>query len=150
MLHALLLVHVAATWYMVGLCWLIQRVQYPLLARVGRDAFVGYEHAHVERITPVVAPPMAIELASGLALLAWSPGLGGSGFAISMLLLAAIWLSTLCVQVPLHRALSQRFDPDTHLRLVRTNWLRTTAWSARGLIVLGVLWEVLASGTSPA
>ena len=65
----LLLLHVASTWYLVGLCWLVQRVQYPLMAGVGIDSFARYEQAHVARIGPVVAPMMLIELATGLLLL---------------------------------------------------------------------------------
>ena len=64
MIETLMLFHVAATWYLVGLCWLVQRVQYPLMRAVGESRFVEYERMHVRRITPVVAPPMLIELAT--------------------------------------------------------------------------------------
>ena len=33
----LTVIHFAATWYLVGLCWLVQRVQYPLMAGVGAE-----------------------------------------------------------------------------------------------------------------
>jgi len=36
---AMLLLHLAATWYLVGLCWLVQRVQYPLMRLVGPASF---------------------------------------------------------------------------------------------------------------
>ena len=47
---ALLIVHFAATWYLAGLCWLVQRVQYPLMAQVGLDHFRAYEAAHPVRL----------------------------------------------------------------------------------------------------
>lgn len=131
--------HFAATWSMVGLCWLVQRVQYPLMAEVGRGAFPGYEAGHVARIGPVVAPLMLAELVTGAAL--W---LGGDAtfrrpaFTVSMLLLGIVWLSTFLVQVPLHDALGAGFDAEVHADLVRTNWVRTLAWSARGML-LGIL-----------
>lgn len=141
----LLVIQVAATWYLVGLCWLVQRVQYPLMARVGVDHFVGYESAHVARITPVVGPPMLLEAGSAVAL--W---LGGGAIAASPIylatlpLLALVWLSTAFVQVPLHRKLSLAFDARAHASLVRSNWIRTAAWTLRGVLLLGVLWNGVA------
>ncbi|MDC1295830.1 hypothetical protein N8077_05815, partial [Myxococcota bacterium] len=65
MIQLLFVIHFAATWYLVGLCWLVQRVQYPLMDRVGAGNFVAYEGGHVSRIGLVVAPMMLVELASG-------------------------------------------------------------------------------------
>jgi hypothetical protein len=136
----LLLTHLAATWYLVGLCWLVQRVQYPLMALVGRASFPIYEAAHVDRIGPVVAPVMLVELVSGGLL--WA--IGGEAFrhpifVAALTLIAVIWLSTFIVQVPLHDLLGRGFDPDHHAALVRTNWIRTLVWSARGVLLLGWL-----------
>ena len=50
------LVHAAATWFLVGLIWIIQVVHYPLFARVGEDGFVAYEAAHTRLISLVVGP----------------------------------------------------------------------------------------------
>ena len=40
------------------------------------------------------------------------------------------------VQVPLHRRLQGGFDAAAHRRLVRTNWLRTAAWTLRAALAL--------------
>ena len=137
----LFLVHFASTWYLVGLCWLVQRVQYPLMSLVGRDSFTHFEAAHVARIGPVVAPMMLIELGSGLLL--WM--FGGEAFRcplflVALGLLGSIWLSTFLVQVPLHGTLGRGFDAAAYGSLVRTNWIRTLAWSARGLLLFWMLW----------
>jgi len=137
MTSLLLTIHFAATWYLVGLCWLVQRVQYPLMSTVGREAFVAYEAGHVSRIGPVVAPMMIVELATGLLLLA----IGGQEFRrptflVALALLVALWLSTFLIQVPLHASLRAEFDVRAHAALVRTNWIRTIAWSLRGAILL--------------
>ena len=63
----------SANRYLIGLCWLVQRVQYPLMARVGADEFPFFEAGHVGRIGPVVAPMMLLELGTGLALW-WTGG----------------------------------------------------------------------------
>lgn len=143
----ILLVHFSATWYLVGLCWLVQRVQYPLMELVGLENFSAYEGAHVARIGPVVAPMMVIEL--GTAVLLWATGnelARRPVFIVATLLLVVIWLSTFLIQVPLHDALRGGFDVDAHATLVRTNWIRTLAWSARGLLLFGMLASMLAGG----
>lgn len=143
MTKALFLIQFAATWYLVGLCWLVQRVQYPLMDLVGRTQFSAYEQAHVTRIGPVVAPVMIVEAATGLAVLA----LGGAAFrsasyGATLGLLTLVWLSTFLVQVPLHGALADGFDPTSHSSLVATNWIRTIAWTARGVLLAWMLWAV--------
>ena len=137
------LIHFAATWYLVGLCWLVQRVQYPLMDRVGVEGYPAYEQAHVTRIGPVVAPMMLLELGTALLLLAG----GGDAFRrpaflLSVGILALIWASTFLVQVPLHNTLVGGFDAGAHDSLVRTNWVRTIGWSARGLLVAWIAYEM--------
>jgi len=146
----LFVLHFAATWYMIGLCWLVQRVQYPLMAEVGRGAFSGYEAGHVARIGPVVAPVMIVELATaGLLWLVGGESFRRPLFVTSMVLLGVVWISTFLVQVPLHDALGAGFDVEKHATLVRTNWIRTLAWSVRG-VMLGVLLVSILRASSSA
>jgi hypothetical protein len=112
-------------------------VHYPLFARIGTGEFAGYERVHSASTTWVVAPPMLLEAITALLLLWFRPaGLSNVQCAISLTLLGVIWLSTLFLQVPCHELLSTGFDTHVHQRLVSTNWLRTAAWSLRGLLVL--------------
>ena len=144
MTSLLLLVHFASTWYLVGLCWLVQRVQYPLMSSVGAEAFVAYEQTHVSRIGPVVGPMMVIELATGVLL--WMTGgetFRRPVFLVAGGLLAVIWLSTFLIQVPLHDVLAGGFDSNAHASLVRTNWIRTLAWTARGSLLFWMLATML-------
>ena len=138
--HAILLVHAAATLFMTGLIWFVQVVHYPLFAHVGREALSDYARRHARLTTFIVAPAMSIELLSAVAVVALRPGdvpwwLGGIGGG----LLAAIWLSTAFLQVPLHGSL-QRNDAAAIRKLVASNWLRTSAWSARAIVALALLW----------
>jgi hypothetical protein len=139
----LFLSHAAATWYMTGLIWFVQVVHYPLFAAVGRQAFSTYEQRHTSRTTWVVAPPMLVEAATAV-LLFWlrPPGVSDWQLWTGVILVAAIWLSTALLQVPGHQALSNGFDAVVHHRLVSTNWIRTVAWSLRGLLVLWMAWAV--------
>jgi hypothetical protein len=132
----ILLVHAAVTLFMAGLIWFVQIVHYPLFARVGHAGFPEYERWHARRTGWVVAGPMLAELAAAVTII-WC--IGGALAWIGAGLLAVIWFSTWCWQVPAHRRLEAEFDPAAHRRLVRTNWVRTVAWSARGVIALALL-----------
>jgi hypothetical protein len=129
--------HLAATLMMVGVIWFVQVVHYPLFAAV-RSGFTAFEAEHVRRTGWVVAPLMCAEAASAAALVLVSGGATALAW-IGLALVAAIWTVTFTVHVPLHRALSQAWDVATHRRLVRANWLRTVAWSARGVIAVGLI-----------
>lgn len=135
----LLLIHAAATWFMTGLIWFVQVVHYPLFSGVGAAEFARYAQSHSQRTTWVVMPAMLIELAATLALLmlpraqstfpAWMPWACAG-------LLAVVWLSTFLLQVPRHEELASGFQATAYSRLVATNWLRTAAWTGRGILSL--------------
>ena len=131
------LIHLGATWALVGLIWFVQVVHYPLFAYVGEAAFAGFEGQHTRRTGWVVGVLMPLEAVTGLWL-ALRPPAGVEGFwlLLGLGLIGALWLTTLIVHVPLHRRLSQGFDADLITRLVATNWIRTALWSARGGLLL--------------
>jgi hypothetical protein len=132
-----LFVHSAATLAMCGVIWFVQIVHYPLFKRVGTSGFSEYEASH-ERLTSfVVMPLMLIEAATAIGLTVWLSARPLVWWGLALLLV--IWVSTFAVQVPQHRLLEGGFDAVAHRRLVRTNWLRTIAWSVRGTIALGLL-----------
>jgi hypothetical protein len=136
----LLSVHLLATAAMVGLIWFVQVVHYPLFAAVGPDEFVAYEQAHQRRTAYVVGPPMAVEGVTALVLLVAAPdGVGPLLPWLGAVLLAVIHSSTVFLQVPAHAALAQSPDGRTIDRLVRTNWIRTIGWTARGAVAVAML-----------
>jgi hypothetical protein len=121
---------------MLGVIWFVQVVHYPLFAKTGRADFRSYEQRHTSLTTWVVAPPMLVEGITALLLFWFRPtGVSTWQLSIELAILAIIWLSTSLFQVPCHNVLSQGFEPVVHQRLVRTNWIRTAAWSLRGLLV---------------
>ena len=137
------LFHLFATLFMVGVIWFAQVVHYPLLDRVGWEAFVGYEKENTRRTGWVVIPAMAVELITALLLLWRQPGGLLPFYAwLNAALLGVIWVSTFTLQGPYHNLLVKKFDPALWRSLVRTNWIRTAAWTARGILLLFVLSEV--------
>ena len=140
----LVLAHAAATLIMWGVILVVQVVHYPLFGKVGTAGFVAYQTDHMRRITYVIAVPMLVELSTTIALAWWQPAsIPGWQIWNGLALLTLIWISTGLLQVPLHNTLLRGFDATAHQRLVTTNWIRTLAWSARGLLVLAMLAALL-------
>lgn len=142
MIELLMLSQAAATLVMVGVIWFVQIVHYPLMDRVPAVDFAAFERAHQNRTSIVVGPAMLVEAFTAAVLLAVPPP--DTAFmlpAAGIGLLALIWLSTMLIQVPLHARLEKGFDAQTHWRLVTSNWIRTIAWTARGGLVLAMLYH---------
>jgi hypothetical protein len=140
-----LLVQTAAAWYMVGFIWTMQIVHYPLFDRVGRDAFAAYETEHNRRFGVLVAPGIAVVAVTAVIQLfvrsATTPLAATIG---ELVLLIVIIVSTVLYQAPQHARLSSGFDPAAYQTLVNSNWVRTIAWTALGLLDLWLLWQAMA------
>ncbi len=134
MTNALLVAQAVTTFALTGLIWLVQLVHYPGFASVDSDQFNSFHAMHSTRITLIVAPLMLVEL---LASAAWcfDDPRRVTAF-IGLALLAIIWASTAFLQVPLHNQLASGLSASLIDRLVRTNWVRTVAWSARSVLVV--------------
>ncbi len=131
--------HMFSTLAMVGLIWFVQVVHYPLFDRVGRDGFPAYESLHQARTTMVVAPLMLTEAITAILLVWLQPESIQAMLAwAGLLLVGLIWACTFFWQVPTHERLAKAYDSATHGKLVRSNWVRTGAWTARGLLVCWV------------
>jgi hypothetical protein len=129
----LLLLNFAAAAYLTGLIWVIQLVTYPALMLVGKTEFARYHAAHTRGMGWVVGAPMVAELALA-SWLAWTAyAAWGAGAALGQLaLVLVVWAVTFFIAVPFHNRLEA--DGYNYIALdglVRTNWLRTLAWTAR-------------------
>ena len=137
---AVLVVGAAATWAMVGLIWIVQVVHYPMLAQMSALSPITAAVDHQRRISWVVGPLMAAEGVTALVLLVDRPSTMGAVSAwTAAVLLGVALLSTVLVQVPLHARLATAHDDAVARRLIMTNWVRTAAWTARGLLLAAVL-----------
>ena len=138
--EAVLIAQVLASVGMFGVIWTIQLVHYPLMAHIPATAFVAYERRHTKAIALIVGPLMAIE---GLCVLVvffarpsgipfWLSLIGGIAEAVAI-------GTTAFVSAPLHGRLENGFDAALLSRLILTNWIRTIAWTARGIIAGAML-----------
>lgn len=143
-----LVANTAATLVMVGIIWFVQRVHYPLLALVSTDRAVGIAHEHQRRTGQIVAAPMAVEGVSTLFLLVERPAEVSVIWPwLGAVLLAVALGSTVLLSVPRHAKMASDPDPAIGQSLVSTNWPRTVAWSARGIIVIIMMIQVLGEGS---
>ena len=131
-----MLLHVSliATWYMVGLVWFVQAVAYPQFARVAVADFLAYHKAHTTFTSVVVLPPMFVELGTAIALVWRWPH--DPCYQIALALVIVCWINTFGMAVPAHAKLTHGHDAVVIRRLIRVNWIRTLAWTARGLLLL--------------
>lgn len=126
---------------MCGLIWFVQIVHYPLFARTDTGHSPDYADENQRRTAPVVLPPMLVEAATA-TLIALSPpsAIGRPAALAGLAMVAALWLSTLLVQMPLHGQLKHAgHAPETVRALVQTNWVRTILWSSRAVLAIWML-----------
>lgn len=136
-MFTVLVLSTVAAWGMVGVIWLIQIVHYPLLAKFSNAVPTEAATYHARRITPVVGPFMAIEGVTALALMAAPPaGVDWPLMWLAAALLGVALVSTVVFSVPQHAALAQGHDDAAARQLIRTNWYRTIAWTARAFVLV--------------
>lgn len=139
-----LLLNLLATWTMVGVIWFVQIVHYPLLSVVPVESAASTAAEHQRRTGFVVGPPMAIEGVTTLLLL-WSRPDGVSLWLpwVAAVLLAVALGSTIFLLVPRHERMVRQPDATVGRELVITNWPRTFAWTARGVLVAIMLVQAM-------
>jgi len=126
---------------MCGLIWFVQVVHYPLFACTDTTHSPDYPDENQRRTAPVVIPPMLVEAATAtLIAINPPPAIGRPAALAGLAMVAALWLSTLLVQMPLHGQLKHAgHTPETVTALVQSNWARTILWSARAVLAIWML-----------
>ncbi len=125
--------NLAISWGLMTLIWLVQLIIYPGFHRIPPDEFVRYHRWYALRISIVVLPLMLGELIFLTGW--WFSGADGSTAYIATLAVFIVWLSTIGLQVPIHKRLQAGKSIELINRLVATNWIRTAAWSVKAIIV---------------
>ncbi len=142
--RTLLVIHLAATLFMVGLIWTIHYVHYPLFAYVGESTYASFQAAHVERIGKLLFVPWLIEGITLIGVLALAflgthkvlrvPAvINGAAMAV-VLVISGFW------SAPAHAKLADGFDTSIHDQLMTVNLIRTLAWTVCGICAI---WMVL-------
>jgi hypothetical protein len=135
-----LLLNIVASWTMVGVIWFVQVVHYPLLSVVPVESAASVAVEHQRRTGWVVMIPMTVEGVTTLLLLGMVPE-GVAWFVpwLAGLPLAVALLATVLLSVPRHARMAANPDASVGRELVTTNWVRTIAWSLRGVVTAAML-----------
>lgn len=130
---------------MTGVAWFVQLVHYPTLAQLSREQYQQYNETHFKPTTFITFPTMLLELISGAWILLDNPPDGMLlWFALNLIMIVIIWISTMVVQVPLHFKIAKDPSKKSIMKLIQSNWLRTILWSVKLLmIVIVFIIEVL-------
>lgn len=124
---------------MVVLIWLVQLVVYPAFRFVEADTFRAWHSSYGDRITVIVLPLMFVQLGLSLWRL-WDRPSVTSVLVLGLVL--AAWAVTFLLSVPDHgRLQAEGKNLEVIDHLVRTNWLRTFAWTAAWLVFLLDSWR---------
>ncbi len=145
-LRPLVVVHAAASMFMVGLIWTIHYVHYPLFAYVGETTYASFQAVHVERIGRLLFVPWLTEgfTLIGILVLAFLGGrktlrvpavLNGAAMAV-VLVMSGFW------SAPAHARLADGFDKAVHDQLMTVNLIRSLAWTVCGACSI---WIVLST-----
>jgi hypothetical protein len=145
-LRPLIVVHAAASMFMVGLIWTIHYVHYPLFAYVGESTYVSFQAAHVERIGRLLFVPWLTEGITLIGILAlaflggrktWRvPAVINSAAMAIVLVISGFW------SAPAHAKLADGFEESVHDQLMTANLIRTLAWTVCGFCAV---WIVLST-----
>ena len=134
-----MLIHAFATLFMVGPIWIVQVVRDPLFSNGGSEHFKTYEELHQRLTTWVVGPAMLLELATAVFVVNYPQPEFATLAGIGLALIIVIWLATALLSVPAHNSLTIEYTTAADHKLVATNWIRTVAWTARGVLVLAII-----------
>ena len=123
----------------VGLIWTIQLVHYPSMKFIPEEKFTAYHNFHSQRISILAIPIMLIELFTSFGLLYQNGSAYNHIFTINLILVISIWISTFLIQVPMHNTLSSAKNAKVLNHLILSNWIRTTLWTERSLLMVSYL-----------
>ena len=141
-----LVLQLAATSWMCGVILVVHRLVYPTFARVTAADWRVHHDTHTSRITPIVLPAMAAELATAIWLLVERPPQLATGWLVlGVALVALTWAVTVSVSLREHTRLGRDHDAASIQSLLRADLVRAVAWLARMPLAAGMLLVALTS-----
>lgn len=139
----IILIQCASFWFMAGVTWTLQILNYPLLEKINSGTFSSYQEAHNKRFGKVMIPGVLISVFTTILLFFGRPGeIGITVPLIQALLLLLITGSAAVYAAPAHKKLEKNFDQVPVRSLIMTNWLRLFAWISLGIGDLYLLAEI--------
>lgn len=140
----LLLLSLIISAFNTGLIWLVQLVHYPGFAKIGAEAYKGYQEFHMRSISWIVGPSMFSELAlTAFGFFYWQQLPHKSLYVIAAGLVLIIWINTAFWAVSSHTTLVQNGQDQALIsRLVQINWWRTISWTIRTCLLAYMVYDL--------
>ena len=137
-IESILLFQIVINVYLLGVIIMTQFITYPTFLIIDKNSFNKYHRKYVNIISIIVAPAMVLEITSLIVLVYLS-----KDFLLvkSLILLLCIWLTTFIIMVPSHNILSRKNDSNEIKKLINTNWVRTSLWSVKLIVMLFIYYE---------
>ena len=120
--------HAAVSLSLATVLWTVQLIIYPAFRFIDPSLFHKWHYRYTGAVTWIVAPLMFLQLGGVAGRLLALPKADALWY-LEAALTALAWAVTVLISVPLHSLLQKERDEAAMRRLVRTNWLRTLAWS---------------------
>jgi len=135
------IIHLVSSFMMIGIVWLVQVINYPLLSLVPEQFFSAYYRSHLLKSQWIIVPLMVLEAATGGLLLIFPiVQVAYWLYQINFALIVLIWLETILMHLSVHRQLKERHSKAAIENLTRIGWLRTITWSAHGAVLIAILY----------
>ncbi|MEK0446714.1 MAG: hypothetical protein RLZZ399_2035 [Verrucomicrobiota bacterium] len=124
--------HAAISLALAVVLWVVQTIIYPAFSAIDPAQFQKWHEAYTGKIAKIVAPLIFLQ-AIGVAIRRGYLSETTPLWIAECALTVAAWMVTAMVSVPLHRSLQKARSEKAIQLLVRTNWVRTIAWSGTAL-----------------
>ena len=134
-LYSLEQIHLIATSMMVAIIWIVQILHYPTFLFIDKKQYTGFQQFHMNKISYIIIPIMAVELFTGLGIL-FIIQKQQIPFYVSLVILILIWVITGLLFTKYHSDLSKKYNKETILQLIQFNWIRTLLWTIRFALLL--------------
>jgi hypothetical protein len=139
--------HAAVSLALAAVLWLVQLVVYPAFLWIDPARFTVWHQGYTGAVTWVVAPLIFLQT-TGVAGRLWLVERTGPLWFLEVGCTVLAWAVTVFVSIPIHGKLQGDLTAAVRLaamqELVRTNWLRTAAWT----VCAGCSW-IAASKSAP-
>ena len=121
---------------LVGIIIVTQFITYPLFKFID-FGFKKYHTAYTQRMGYVVAPLMIAELL--LVIKITIQHYNNEIIILISILTLIIWLSTFCIQVPVHNSISKKITQNQITFLIKSNYIRTFCWLLKLILSIQIL-----------
>ena len=126
----ILQINIFSNIYLIAISIMVQFIIYPSFKNYSESTFKSFHSAYTRKMLFIVGPIMFLELLSTLYLVI------KTSFFFPASIVTLIWLITFFLIVPVHQSLNSSFNIRNHKKLLRLNFLRSTFWVLKLLLLV--------------